>query len=145
MNSLNTPSYPAQHTGQLNLQAQRGTRGFQTVGLFDSIDHRLNLSQCAGQSCCQAIRQQTERAMPLRAVPAGDVGAGRGKTLIGPVSGKPAATSRVQRAACQACIAPRLLVNVFLAGEFTLVTELHRPPARTVAPVAGLSIIMGVS
>jgi hypothetical protein len=78
--------------------------------------------------------------MALPAIPAGNQGSRRGAPLIGTVARKPATPSRVQRTARQTCIAPGLLANVFLAGEITFQAKLHRPPARTAATVAGLSL-----
>jgi hypothetical protein len=76
--------------------------------------------------------------MPCRTVPAGDPSARRGDTLVGAVAGKSAAALRVQRTAWQACIPPRFLSNVPLAGEATFKAKLHRPQARTAVTVAGL-------
>ena len=76
--------------------------------------------------------------MTFRAIPAGNAWAGRRDPLIGAVTGKRAATVRMQRTARQGCIPPGLSANVFLAGEPRLKSKLHWPQARTAATVAGL-------
>ena len=92
MDGLNAPAHPAQHTRQLDLQAQIRTRRLQAPGLLDVTDQRLHFGQGARQARSQTVRQQTEGAMALRAIPAGDNGSGRGETLIAAVARKPAAT-----------------------------------------------------
>jgi hypothetical protein len=81
-----------------------------------------------------------DAALAVAAIPARDAGSGRGATFIGAVARKPAAALGVQRTARQACMVPSLLANVLLAGELTCKAKLHRPPARTGATMAGLSI-----
>ena len=76
--------------------------------------------------------------MPGAAVPAGHPGTGRGDAPVGAVTGKAAPPLRVQRTARQTCLLPGLLGNVLCAGQRTRITQLHRPPARTAATVAGL-------
>jgi hypothetical protein len=142
LDGLDAPTRPPQHSRQLDLQAQIATGRLQTVRLLHGTDHRFDLGQGARQARRQTVRQQTEGAMPLGAIPAGNQSSRRGETFISTMASKPAAASRVQRTAPQTCIAPGLLANVLLAGEVTCEAKLHRPQARTAATVAGLSLSM---
>ena len=91
MDGLNAPAYPAQHPRQLDIQAQLCAGRLQALGLLDGRDDLFDLGQGARQARRQTVWQQTEGAMPPRAVPAGNEGSGRGETLVGAVARKPAA------------------------------------------------------
>jgi hypothetical protein len=98
---------------------------------LDLGNDQLDISQTAGESRSEAVRQQTECLLALRAVPARDVCAWRIFARVGSCVPNAAATLWVQRATREACQAPRLLANVFLAGEPRMEAKLHRPrPAR---------------
>jgi len=90
MDGGNAPAHPPQHTRQLDLQAQIRARRLQAPGLLGGSDDRFDLGQGARQARGQTVRQQTESAMALRAIPAGYAGSGRGATLIGAVARQPA-------------------------------------------------------
>jgi len=117
------------------------SRCFDCVSLFDPIHDGLDIVQRSRESGGQTIGQQAERGVPLRTIQAGDLGTGRLFTSIGAMVGQRAPTVRMQWTARQGCIPPGLLVNVFLAGEVCLESQLHRPPARTGATVAGHSFL----
>jgi hypothetical protein len=99
----NAPAGPSQRPRQLNLQAPIATGRLQTVRRLHGTDHRFDLGQGARQARRQTVRQQTEGAMPLGAIPAGNQSSRRGETFIRTLAGKPAATSRVQRTTPQTC------------------------------------------
>ena len=134
---LHPAPHPAQRARQLHLGTQTIGGRLEAVGLLDGENDRLDLLERSGQASAQAVREQTERAVSLRATPASDSGARRRLALVGAVAGEPAAAVRMQRAALQSCLAPGLPANVLLAGEPRLEAKLHRPLARTVAAVAG--------
>jgi hypothetical protein len=116
-------------------------RGFQTCGLLDFDDDLLHLSQGRRQPRREAVREQAESGVALLAVAARDPRARRLHALIGGVARETAPALRVQRAARQSCRAPRLLLNVLLAGQPGREPKLHRMrPARSV-PVAGLTFL----
>ena len=91
MDRLNAPAYPPQHARQLDLQAQIRAGRLEASGLLNGTDKRLELRQGARQTRRQTVRQQTEGAMALPAIPAGNQGSRRGAPLIGAVTRKPAA------------------------------------------------------
>ena len=86
MDSLNPSPHPAQGSRQIDVYAQFLARCLQGTGLLDGNDNRLHLRQGAGQARRQTVRQQTECAVSLWAVPTGNVGSWRGGTLIGAIS-----------------------------------------------------------
>ena len=97
MDRPDTAAHPAQCPRQLNIQAQPIGRRLQIGRLFHLLDRRFDLAQGAREPSRKAIGQKTERAMTLRAIPAGNTGAGRGGSLVGAVAGKRTATVRMQR------------------------------------------------
>ena len=139
MDRCDPTARPAQRPRQLDIQAQRIGGTLQGAGLFHLIDDRFDLVQCAREPRGKTIGEQTEGPMTFRAIPAGNACTGRRDPLIGAVTGKRAATMRMQRTARQGCIPPGLSANVFLAGEPRFKSKLHWPQARTAATVAGHS------
>ena len=85
------------------------------------------------------IRQQTERAMALAAIPARNPCPRRIHPGVGAVAGKPAAAFRVEGATRQSCAAPPLQANVIAAGVPRVESKLHRQPARVGGDLRGPS------
>ena len=77
--------------------------------------------------------------MALTAIPARNLRAGRGLPRVSAVACHRTSAVRVIRAALKPCFAPRLGLNVFLAGEPRIVAKLHRPwPGGSSVPRASL-------
>jgi hypothetical protein len=136
------PPYPPHSAGQLNIRPDLPSRlldarSCRHLGLHDG-HYLLDLVEASREPTRQAVRQQAERGVSRRTIPARDLRPGRLFPRVRPVPGKTAATTRMQRAAIQACLSPVFLPNVVLAGERRWVAQLHRPLARTAPTVAGL-------
>jgi len=121
------PAYPAHRTRQCDVvAAQLIRRRLKAWRLLHRRDHRFDLLQAARKARRQMIGQQTERAMPLRAVPARDTRTRRADAFVSAMANKTAATPRMQRAVRQTCQAPRFSGNVLGTGKPRLETKLHR-------------------
>ena len=118
---------PAQGAGQLDVVAQAVGGLLPTRRPLGAHDGLLQLLQRSGQPRRQAVRQQAEGGVTLRAVPARDQRAGRLPALVGAVAGKRATAGfGMIGAPVEPCITPRFGGNVLLAGEPRLVAKLHR-------------------
>ena len=73
----------------------------------------------------QAVGQQAEGLMRLRAVPARNERAGRRLPLVGGMTREVAAASRMRRALLQRCLFPASFANVLVAGQPRREAELH--------------------
>jgi hypothetical protein len=141
MHRLQATTYPAQCPGQLDIEAQLIGRGLSTRGLLDGYDDLFELLQGAREAGGKAIGQQAEGTVTLRAVPTRNPAPGWIDPLVGAMAGERATPCRMQWAALQGCILPGLAFNVLAAGEVCFEAQLHRPPARTAATVAGHSFV----
>jgi hypothetical protein len=135
-------SHPAHGPGQLDVWPNLFRRFLDALtcrhlGLHDG-HYLLDLVEASREPTRQAVRQQAERGVSRRTVPAGDLHPGWLGPSVRPVPLETTAPARMQRAAIQACLSPVFLPNVVLAGERRLVAQLHRPLARTAPTVAGL-------
>lgn len=129
---VNATASPADGARQLDIvSADEMSGGLHGVEPLDLADDALDVAQRAWEPGGEAVGEQTERPLRSWTVPAGNVRASRIEPLVGAESVKPAAAFGMQRALVQSCRVPRLLGNVFLAGEPEFPPELHRPrPAR---------------
>ena len=119
---------PAHRPRELDrIAAQRIGRGGQAWGLLGVGHHRFEGVELTRKPGCEAVRQQAEGGVALGAVPASDVRPARGLARVGAVACERTAPVGVIRTLPEACIAPRLGTNVFLAGKPRLVAKLHRP------------------
>lgn len=139
LDRLDPPTHPPNRPRQLDILAQPVGGGCQARCLLDGHHDLLQLIKRAGQTSGKAVGEQGERAALQRTVPTGNEGTGRRDPGIGAVTGETTAATGMERATRQACLEPCLLANVLLAGQGTFQAELHRPPARTAATVAGHS------
>ena len=96
-------------------------------GLLGVGHHRLDLVQLARKPRGQTVRQQAEGGVALTTVPASDLRPARDLARVGAVACERTSPARVIRATLQPCSAPRLGLNVLLAGKPRLVAKLHRP------------------
>jgi hypothetical protein len=104
-------------------------------------------SSCRNRHCpkCQSLakarwleaRQQAEGLVRRRAVVAGDPHADRGLARIGPMPREATPASGMAGTRRETCLRPGALGNIGLAGERSLVTQLHRPAHATVAAATG--------
>ena len=131
------PSHPTQRARQLDVQPVLHAQHLQARRLLGRTHHRLDLAQGAREPCARTVRQEAAGAVTLGTVPAGHPRAGRRNPLVGAVTRKTAAPVGMQGTARKRCAEPTLLRNLFRAGESTLETQLHRPPAvvsNTISP-----------
>ena len=119
---------PAHRSRELDrIAAQRIARRAAARGLLGVRHHLFDLIEGAREPCGQAIGQQAEGGVALRAVPASDSCPARGLARVGAVAGERTSPVRMIRTPLEACIAPRLSPNVSLAGVPRWVSKLHRP------------------
>ena len=124
-------------------RAQRIGRGGQARGLLGVGHHRLDLVQLARKPRGQTVRQQAEGGVAFATVPASDLCPARGLARVGTVACERTSPAGVVRTTIQPCSAPRLGLNVLLAGKPRLVAKLHRPwpggrlPARANSSLVG--------
>ena len=85
----------------------------------------------------ETVRQQAERLTRRRAVVARDARARRRLPGIRPMPGEPAPAPRMAGTPRETCVRPGALGNISLAGQRSLVTQLHRPAHATVAAATG--------
>ncbi|MCY3792959.1 MAG: hypothetical protein OXG51_01120 [Gammaproteobacteria bacterium] len=145
-------SQPAHGAGQLDGVAADGVGRGRQAGRPLGGGHRLlQRVERPRQPRRQAVRQQAERGVALRAVPASDPRAPRRLAPVGAVPRQRAAAARVVRAPLKPCLAPCLGGNVPLAGKPRLVAKLHRrrpgggPPRRPGPSSVGWGQGYGVS
>ena len=105
--------------------------------------HRFEGVELARQPRGQTVRQQAEGGVALTTVPASDLCPARGLACVGAVAYERTSPVGVIRTTLQPCSAPRLGLNVLLAGKPRLVAKLHRPwpgggpPARANSSLVG--------
>ena len=83
--------------------------------------HRFDGVEFTGQPGSQTVRQPAEGGVALGAVPASDPRPARGLARIGAVACQRASLVGVIRTPLEGCRAPRLGLNVFLAGKPRLI------------------------
>ena len=128
MDETNPALDPAHRPRELDrVAAQRIGRGGQTRGLLGMRHHRFDLVKLTRKPCGQTVRQQAEGGVAVATVPASNLCPARGLARVGAVARERTAPVRVIRAALEPCSAPRLGLNVLLAGKPRLVAKLHRP------------------
>ena len=119
---------PAHRPRELDrVAAQLVGRGGQTRGLLGMRHHRFEGVELARQPRGQTVGQQAEGGVALGAVPASNPCPARSLARIGAVACQRTSPVWVIRTALEACSAPRLGSNVFLAGKPRLIPKLHRP------------------
>ena len=138
MDETHPALHPAHRSGELDrIAAKRiGGRG-QARGPLGVDHHLLDLVELPGKPRGQTVRQQAERRVALRAVPASDARPARALARVGAVAGQRTAPVPVIGAALKGCIAPRPGPNVCLAGKPRFVAKLHRPWPGGVCPPRG--------
>jgi hypothetical protein len=127
---------PTLGTRQLTpLDPQRAHRRLDSGG-FRS-DHRLlDVIETAGVTRRQTVRQQAKGLMRPWAVPPRHTHPPRLDPRVRAMTCKPTTALGVDGTPIEPCLGPGLLGKVLLAGQRRLVTQLHRPRARTPASVA---------
>ena len=119
---------PAHRPRKLHrIAPERIARRGQARSLLGVGHHLFDLVQLPRKPGGQTLRQQAERGMALRTVPASDLRPARALARVGAVACQRTAPVRVVRAALNPCIAPRPGPNVCLAGKPRVVAKLHRP------------------
>ena len=122
--------------------AQPIGRGGQARGLLGVDHHRFDGVEFTGQPCSQTVRQPAEGGVALGAVPASDACPARALARIGAVACERTSPVGVIRTPLEGCIAPRLGLNVLLAGKPRLVAKLHRPWPGGVPPARASSSVV---
>ncbi len=141
VDQTNPAAHPAHGAGKFNpIRAQRVRRRLQAARLLGRNHNRLQDVQRPRQARRQAVRQQAERRVTLRTIPASNPRTRRRLALIGPVTGQGAAAVRVERTRLKPCIEPSAGGNVLLAGLPRLIAKLHRPWPGGFLVRAGLSL-----
>ena len=131
MDQTHSAPHPAHRSRELDrIAAQRIARRGQARGLLGVGHHLFDLVELPRKPCGQTLRQQAERGVALRAVPASNLRPARTLARVGAVACQRTAPVRVVRAALKPCIAPRLGPNVCLAGKPRLVAKLQPAVAR---------------
>ena len=105
---------------------RRTRRGGHAGGILGCRHGVLKFGKRTRQPRRQAVRQQAEGRVALRAVPASDACSERRLALVGAVPRQRAAAVRMVRAPLKPCLTPCLGDNVPLAGKPRLVAKLHR-------------------
>ncbi len=141
VDQTNPAAHPAHGAGKFNaIRAQRVRRRLQAARLLGRNHNRLQDVQRPRQARRKAVRQQAERRVTLRTIPASNPRTRRRLALIGPVTGQGAAAMRVDRTRLKPCIEPSAGGNVLLAGLPRLIAKLHRPWPGGFLVRAGLSL-----
>lgn len=135
---LESPPCPADGAGQQHVVSADDVSGsLDRSGLLDLVDNLLDVLQRAGEPRGEAVGEQAERLPLLWTIPARNACARWVEPRVGADAVKAATTLRVPGTSLEACQLPRLLVNVFLAGEAKTPSKLHRPRPARVKAVAG--------
>ena len=144
MDKTHPASDPAHRARELDrIGAQPIGRRAQARGLLGGDDDRFDPIESTGQPSGQAVGQQAEGGVALRAVPASDACPARGLARVGAVACERTSPVGVMRTALEACITPRLGPNVSLAGVPRRVSKLHRPwPGGGAPALANSSLIL---
>ena len=108
---------PAHRARELDrVAAKRIGHGGQALRLLGVGYHRLDLVELARKPRGQTVRQPAEGGVALTTVPASDLCPTRGLARVGAVACERTAAVGVIRTTLQPCSAPRLGLNVLLAG-----------------------------
>lgn len=135
---VETPPCPTDGAGQQHVVSADDVSGdLDRSGLLDLVDHILDVVQRAGKPRGEAVSEQAEGLTLCWAIPARNACARRVEPRVGADAVKATTTLRVPGTSLEACQLPRLLVNVFLAGEAKTPSKLHRPRPARVEAVAG--------
>ena len=144
VDEIQPPAQPTQGAGKLDRVIVRGAahlvrRLLLAARLLRRHNNRFQRIERARQPRRQTVGQKADGRMALTAIPARNLRAGRGLPLVGAVACHRTSAVRVIRAALKPCFAPRLGLNVFLAGKPRFVAKLHRPwPGGSSVPRASL-------
>ena len=126
---------PAHGRGQVDVGAQRIRRRFDAARRPDVRHHAFEIVQVAREATREAVRQEAEGLMRRGTVVPRDLHPRRRLARVGAMAGEATAPARMARTHGQTCLHPGVLGKIGLAGQRSLVTQLHRPAHATVAAV----------